>query len=182
MVKLRKVLDVLILVFALSILIVIATGGFRFSLLGISIKSTHIYKPLTYLLLLIFIRFFITADFKNMLLAAFTTFACLFLVETAIRVWDPPSAKPNWVQIHQPSPLYDWDLIPGATGTGGLGKKYRINAAGFREDMEYPLPKTEEAFRIMAIGDSFTFGMGVDLENTYSKQLERLLQKEDKRY
>src|SRR2546426_7316948 len=51
------------------------------------------------------------------------------------------------------------------------GVDVRINSLGFR-DREVVLPKPAEVFRILAVGDSVTFGFGVDLAETYVKQLE----------
>lgn len=49
----------------------------------------------------------------------------------------------------------------------------RINSLGFR-DVEVPLKKTR-TYRIVAIGDSFTYGWGVNLEDAWCKRLERNL-------
>lgn len=46
----------------------------------------------------------------------------------------------------------------------------RINSLGFK-DREFTLQKTSK-FRILAIGDSFTFGWGVNNEDTWCKRLE----------
>ena len=48
-----------------------------------------------------------------------------------------------------------------------------INDLGFR-DVETPL-ETERATRIVVLGDSFTFGWGVELEQTWVKRLEEAL-------
>jgi len=47
------------------------------------------------------------------------------------------------------------------------------NSMGLR-DAEMP-PESEHAIRIAAIGDSYTFGWGVELEDAWIKQLERML-------
>ncbi|MGE0636065.1 MAG: SGNH/GDSL hydrolase family protein [Bacteroidia bacterium] len=49
----------------------------------------------------------------------------------------------------------------------------KINSLGFR-DYEYPLTKKKK-YRIAVIGDSFTFGWGVDLEDCWVKILEKEL-------
>jgi GDSL-like Lipase/Acylhydrolase family len=49
-----------------------------------------------------------------------------------------------------------------------------VNANGLR-DREFPLQKPPDTFRILAIGDSFTYGDGVTQKETYVKQLEALL-------
>src|SRR5512134_166244 len=48
-----------------------------------------------------------------------------------------------------------------------------INADGFR-DREFPVERGAAA-RIVALGDSVTFGWGVPAEDAWPKQLERLL-------
>jgi lysophospholipase L1-like esterase len=50
----------------------------------------------------------------------------------------------------------------------------RINSLGFR-DHEFETPK-RTACRIAALGDSFTYGWGVDISETWVKTLERNLQ------
>jgi lysophospholipase L1-like esterase len=58
----------------------------------------------------------------------------------------------------------------------GSHKHYevRINSQGFR-DREYSVTKSADCLRIAIVGDSVTFGVGVDIENTFVKQAERLL-------
>lgn len=51
---------------------------------------------------------------------------------------------------------------------------YRINSLGLR-DREVAREKPEGVFRICAVGDSFTFGTAIDVEETWPKALERLL-------
>jgi lysophospholipase L1-like esterase len=51
---------------------------------------------------------------------------------------------------------------------------YSINSHGLRDD-EIRLPKPPHVFRILLLGDSFTFGVGVELHETFTKQLEVLL-------
>lgn len=59
--------------------------------------------------------------------------------------------------------------------------KVNINKAGFR-DYEYLVDKPEGVFRIAVLGDSLIFGLGVNLEDTFPKVLERMLNKEGKRF
>jgi lysophospholipase L1-like esterase len=49
----------------------------------------------------------------------------------------------------------------------------RVNSLGFR-DREFNIEK-QAAIRIVAIGDSFTYGWGVNIEDSWPKQLEQLL-------
>ena len=63
--------------------------------------------------------------------------------------------------------------VPGIT-TSIQGIEISINSYGFR-DHEFSVKKPEDVCRIVALGDSLTFGQGVPLASTYPKQLERLL-------
>lgn len=51
----------------------------------------------------------------------------------------------------------------------------RTNSQGLREDYEYTVERLDKSLRIAVVGDSVTFGEGVNLEDTYVKQFERLL-------
>ena len=50
-----------------------------------------------------------------------------------------------------------------------------INSDGFRDDKDYPVEKPKDTIRIVTLGDSFTFGYGVELNETWPKQLETIL-------
>ena len=52
-------------------------------------------------------------------------------------------------------------------------KAVRINSFGLRGP-NLPLGKPDGVFRILLLGDSFTFGYGVEDDSTYGRQLERL--------
>lgn len=52
--------------------------------------------------------------------------------------------------------------------------KVTINDLGFR-DFTYNLTKQNNTFRIIVLGDSYTFGWGVEMNETFSKVLERKL-------
>jgi len=170
----KRFLDVGIGVYLILIPIVIVTGGFKFEILGVSIKANHLYTPLKILIPLILIRLIISIEFRNFLLLLGSVLMTLFAMEIAMRIWDPPLAKPDIGQIHKASAFFEWELVPGSSGHGSLGECYHINSAGFR-DTEHSLKKQAGVRRIMVIGDSFTFGMRVNLEDTYPKQLERML-------
>jgi len=56
----------------------------------------------------------------------------------------------------------------------------KINSDGLRDD-EYNINKSNNTFRIIILGDSFTFGLGVELKDTYAKVLEKKLNKLSKK-
>lgn len=52
---------------------------------------------------------------------------------------------------------------------------YTINHDGLNERFDYPYEKQPNTFRILTLGDSFTFGVYVDTEDNFSERLEDLL-------
>jgi len=76
--------------------------------------------------------------------------------------------RPSSVSVHEfgsdPRGYFD----PGATLT------YRINSHGFRGP-EISADKPPDTFRIIGVGDSFTFGTGVRREDTFLAVLEAIL-------
>ena len=56
---------------------------------------------------------------------------------------------------------------------------YKINSLGMR-DREYTFKKPRGAYRILMMGDSYTEGWGVNIEDTYCKKLESLLNNNNK--
>ncbi len=62
------------------------------------------------------------------------------------------------------------DLVP----TREFFVSYRINGLGFRGP-DYTIPAPPGTFRILALGDSIAFGMGVHEQDTFAAQLESRL-------
>jgi lysophospholipase L1-like esterase len=60
-------------------------------------------------------------------------------------------------------------------------RKEKINALGFR-DREVPAGKAERELRIVCMGDSCTFGLGVYRDETFAARLNRLILKRDPDY
>ena len=67
--------------------------------------------------------------------------------------------------------LYDGDIIKLERTT-----TIETNSFGIR-DREFQVPKPNNTVRIIILGDSFTFGLGVELNETYAKILEDKLNK-----
>lgn len=70
--------------------------------------------------------------------------------------------KPNVMEEDKP----DWL---------GYTAKYSINSDGLNERFDYPIDKDKNTFRIIALGDSFTFGHYVNTEDNWTEKLEDLL-------
>ncbi|MEA3409650.1 MAG: hypothetical protein U9Q95_04810, partial [Candidatus Eisenbacteria bacterium] len=79
-------------------------------------------------------------------------------------------------RIFRESVLLPYELLPNAESahsTAEFSVPIRINSLGYRGD-EFD-PRKREQFRILVVGDSFTFGHGCTAEETYVSVLERAL-------
>lgn len=70
--------------------------------------------------------------------------------------------RPNVEFIDQPSWL-------------GYQVKYTSNADGLNERFDYEIEKPSDTFRVITLGDSFTYGIFVDTKDNWPEQLEDLL-------
>lgn len=71
--------------------------------------------------------------------------------------------KPN--SIIKPKPLFE----------GIENVSYKINADGLNQIENYQITKDPNTYRIVTVGDSFTFGENVDTEDNFPSQLNKLL-------
>ena len=80
-------------------------------------------------------------------------------------------ATPQWQLVHQPSavPGLAYELRPNASGERN-GGRFRINGQGRRGPE--PIAAGPDTVRIAVVGDSFTFGFGVDDAESYPAVLE----------
>lgn len=107
----------------------------------------------------------------------------LSLVEIATRLLDPLG-----ISYYEETGRYHLDKVaddlliyrhPYSWQAIYQGVAVRTNEMGLRDD---PLqPKGPHEFRILALGDSVTFGWGVDHDQVFSTRLERLLSEKLKR-
>ena len=96
----------------------------------------------------------------------------LLLAETVIRLFYPQRLYYN---VSQWDEYVGFRSIPNTESTQHHSEyvmHIRINSRGLR-DREYVLDKPPNTIRIGIFGDSFTFGEGVEVEETYPKVLEQ---------
>ncbi len=72
--------------------------------------------------------------------------------------------KPGKLEIYHPT----WQ-------TSGLPIYYSINADSLNERFDYDIDKSKGTYRIVTIGDSFTFGQNVSTANNWTETLEDFL-------
>ncbi len=74
--------------------------------------------------------------------------------------------------------MLGWRGKPDSSGSfnreGEFKTFVKINSQGLR-DMEYSIEKPADSFRVAVLGDSFTWGFGVENEEIYTEVLEREL-------
>lgn len=115
-------------------------------------------------------------------LVLFSLVVALVLAEVMLRGGAAGGSPPRRVEagfnIHDP--LLGWTLAPGAATRQTL-REYdvpvRINRQGFRADREYPYEPPAGVRRFVMVGDSFTFGQGVEVEEAFPSVLEREIPK-----
>ncbi|MGR9106723.1 MAG: SGNH/GDSL hydrolase family protein [Gammaproteobacteria bacterium] len=170
----KWLIDFSLIVIVLLIGVITLRGGIQADIFGISLNANTPAGPVKALIVALLLRAFLVLRIADALLLLLSIVLSMLLAEGILRFWDAPITKFQLTQIHRPSSTAQWDLIPGASAVANTGATYRINSRGCR-DREYSLEKPEGIFRILALGDSFTFGMGVEAEDTYPKQLEEIL-------
>jgi hypothetical protein len=111
-------------------------------------------------------------------LILFGLVAALAMTEATLHVIGPrlPGLY-NLATFQRYHPIYGFFHPPGARGwirTDEFTSYVQINARGLR-DRETEIPKPAGDYRILLLGDSFVEGSQVALDQTISKQLERLL-------
>lgn len=112
--------------------------------------------------------------FQNLILLIVSMTISAILLEFSLRVILPP---PIIWEYPQESYIYDPEIghsLEPNQQAFTHDKIVYINSAGIR-DGGYGEQSQKGVYRILALGDSQTFGNGLELNNTWPKQLEKLL-------
>lgn len=129
---------------------------------------------------------------KNILLLLAWILILFIIFEFSLRLFYPQPIFKHTViesspQIFNESNYLPWQLKPltearHMSTTDEFNVLINTNSLGYR-DYEFNINKPEDIYRILVVGDSFTYGFGVEINETYVKNLEKFLnEKEDKKY
>lgn len=168
--KLKWPLNIAIIVNILLVPIVFITGGFEVE--SLFINMNRITNPIWTAVILLFFRLLLFINFKDFLPLITSIGVALVLFELFLRIWSPAIVFYKTLPIHRESPVFGWELIPNASGRGHMMERIDINTDGNRD---FPEAAAAGSKRVAVLGDSFTFGMGIELVDTYHKELENLL-------
>ena len=111
----------------------------------------------------------------NAALAAIAVVLSLAIGELALRFFVTlPLARVDPEVRYRPDPVRRFSLLPNQTAFT-YGARVTIDADGFRRNADVPAPPRREGPVVLALGDSFTFGLGVRDSETWPAQLETRL-------
>jgi hypothetical protein len=112
------------------------------------------------------------------LTAVIATFGTVLVLEVALRIFSGSPAGAGDRALWRYDATKGWALAPGARGVDYRGGpdagQVRINALGFRGPEVAPAPAPGRR-RVLLLGDSFVFGVGVDDGSVVTARLEELL-------
>jgi len=113
---------------------------------------------------------------RKLLLSLASVVVTCLLAEGVVRLVLGPQPKfprrvvegPFGLRINEPHAVYRHE-------SADVSVWFRINSKGLRADREYPYEKPAGTQRIVCLGDSFTAGYEVELEDCFTRVLEREL-------
>jgi len=115
---------------------------------------------------------------KNTAIFLVSLLLALLISEAVVRIFVPQDLRLNFSQWDEYVGFVNIPGIEGTTVHSDFSMTVRINSKGLR-DREFDYKKEKDTYRIGVFGDSFTFGEGVQNNETYPKLLENLLHADD---
>jgi lysophospholipase L1-like esterase len=105
----------------------------------------------------------------------------ILLLEVLPRIWPaldpvllPPTRLSDILRLFEQDEILFWRLRPGQETMFQSGL-VSVNSLAFRGP-EVAMPKPAGVFRILVLGESLTFGWGVEYEETYGQRLREALE------
>lgn len=111
---------------------------------------------------------------KNAATSLISIIVTLLILEILVRILSPQDLRLNVSQWDEYVGFVNIPNIEGVTTTKDYRMKVKINSKGLR-DREFDYNKKLDTYRIGVFGDSFTYGEGVQNDETYPKLLENLI-------
>jgi hypothetical protein len=108
-------------------------------------------------------------------LGAFSCCIAYGIGELIVRLWFAEPVLPRYLAIAPYGVSMNMPNQNFWQSSHGYHVNVRTNSRGLRSDKEIPYEKHPGVFRILGVGDSFTLGYEVDLEDTFLYQLEQKL-------
>ncbi|MEW5735241.1 MAG: GDSL-type esterase/lipase family protein [Thermodesulfobacteriota bacterium] len=180
------ILDAGVALYFILCVAIVATGGFVFHALGLRISCQSLVNPLGILFLLIVLRLVAGRNKNALLCLGSTVFAALVFLygleavlygkeKKAVAALSAPAVPTAAPAASVAGKNYDPLRNDGVNWT--WGHAVRNNAWGFRE-REIVVPKPDHVFRIMVLGDSLTWGAGLEEAERYTNLMEDALRKD----
>ena len=159
------------MLFALDAVLVVCCRGFRLEIADHVIRSATIEFPVVGFLIALGLLLLVQGKWKETCVVLASLGVAAVLGEAMLHVIDHPWSKPVLKTWLEPVELLGFRLPINFEGRGVVDEYIKTNSQGLR-DVEHAWKKEEGTVRILGLGDSFTFGWGVKLEETFLKQLE----------
>ena len=112
---------------------------------------------------------------SNTILLVFSLVFILAVLEVYFRFFDPQSLR-----LSRPDAILGWKHVPNTSGVwrkSCFSNELRFNSEGMR-DIEHDLEKPEGVYRITVIGDSYVTAQEVAYDETFFRQLQRVLDRQ----
>ncbi|MFL6232768.1 MAG: SGNH/GDSL hydrolase family protein, partial [Thermoanaerobaculia bacterium] len=113
----------------------------------------------------------------RLLLLGFSLGISLLIAEAAVRLARPQAVMTVSRGLYVPDPPRRYRLQPGFRGTVSNQVEFDTRVAINREGLRGPEigPKAPGTLRVLALGDSFAFGVGAQEGETYPARLQEVL-------
>lgn len=111
----------------------------------------------------------------NLSVLSITSLLCLLALEAAVRFVEPKDILRE--HFERPDPVFNHRFVPSARGWYKqleFNVHYSINAIGLRE-REISRNKPAGTKRVLVLGDSFTEGLGVEVNEAFPARLQALV-------
>jgi hypothetical protein len=120
--------------------------------------------------------------FRDATIIAGITLALLLALEGILRRFHPQRLVPTSIdgaRLAEADDSLGMRYVPGSrfqVRDAEYSVEYAINEHGLRDARSHPVPKPPGTTRVLLLGDSFTFGQGVNYHDTWAAVAERRLE------